>query len=313
MANPWYKDYSEYLAERWPGVKVQKLSVDAGFSCPNRDGTIGRGGCIYCDNRSFTPGYCDARRSVAEQLADGRRFFARKYPQMKYLAYFQSFTGTHTSAVGRLAELYAEALAQPDVVGLIIGTRPDSLPENVMDLLTEINRERRVIVEIGAETSHDATLRLINRCHTWRDVEDAVRRLDSRGIECGLHLIAGLPGESGADVLTTVERSCRLPIASVKLHQLQVIRGTRLDRLWRAGELAVHPFTLEEYLDLCVQVVRRVDRRVAIERFLASAPPEMVEAPRWGLKNYQFTNLLLNRLAATAPGDAAAESRPDKN
>ncbi len=301
MANPWYKEYSEYLAERWPGLKVQKLSVDAGFSCPNRDGTIGSGGCIYCDNSSFTPGYCNPRQSVAGQLAEGRRFFSRKYPHMKYLAYFQSFTGTHASATERLRQLYDEALAQPDVVGLIIGTRPDSLPENVMDLLSEINHRRRVIVEIGAETSHDATLRRINRCHTWQDVEDAALRLSKRGIECGLHLIAGLPGESSDDVLATVERACRLSIASIKLHQLQVIRGTILDRLRRSGEIQVTPFSIEEYLDLCVKVVRLIDRRVAIERFLASAPPEMVEAPRWGLKNYQFTNLLLNRLAESSP------------
>jgi hypothetical protein len=294
--NPWYKDYAEYLASRWPGVKVQKLSVDAGFSCPNRDGTIGRGGCIYCDNRSFTPRYCSPRDSVARQIAEGKRFFSRKYPQMKYLAYFQSFTGTHSDAISSLAALYDEAAAQSDIVGLIIGTRPDALPPAVLDLLEGLNKRLPVIVEIGAESAHDHTLSLINRGHTWLQVEQAVSALNARGLECGLHLIAGLPGESADDVRDTVGRAAELPVSSLKLHQLQIIRGTTLHRMHEAGEIDIKPFSLEEYLDLCVRVVGIVPRHIAIERFLASAPPEMVVAPRWGLKNYEFTHLLLRRL-----------------
>ena len=294
--NPWYKDYSEFLAEKFPGIKVQKLSVDAGFSCPNRDGTIGTGGCIYCENRSFTPRYCSPRDSVATQLEKGRRFFAHKYPEMKYLAYFQSFTGTHAAAPAYLRSLYEEAASQPDIVGIVIGTRPDALPDNVMDLLEDLNRTCPVFVEIGAETSHDATLRLINRCHSWHDVEEATRRLHSRGIESGLHLIAGLPGESPEDVLSSIRRAIGLRIGSIKLHQLQIIRGTTLHALWERGEIPVESYTPDAYLDLCVRIVEIVGRSVAIERFLASAPPEMVVSPKWGLKNYQFTNLLHNRL-----------------
>lgn len=294
--NPWYKDYSEYLAERFPGIKVQKLSVDAGFSCPNRDGTIGTGGCIYCDNRSFTPQYCDPHDPVAIQLEKGRRFFARKYPDMKYLAYFQSFTGTHAVAADRLKALYDEAAAQPDIVGIVIGTRPDSLPAPILDLLEDLNHNIPVIVEIGAETSHDATLRLINRCHTWHDVENAVGELSLRGIESGLHLIAGLPGEESADILTTVRRAVALPIAGLKIHQLQIIKGTPLHRMWLDGKISLHQFSVEEYLDLCIEIIREVGRKVAIERFLASAPPGMVVLPSWGLKNHEFTNLLQRRL-----------------
>lgn len=294
--NPYYKDYSEYLAERFGGMKVQKISVDAGFSCPNRDGTIARGGCIYCDNRSFTPRYCRAEDGVTEQLRKGKEFFIRKYPRMKYLAYFQSFTGTHAHAVEELRALYAEAAAQEDIVGLIIGTRPDCLPEGVLDMLEELNKELPVIVELGAETSHDSTLKLINRGHTWHDVETAAEALHSRGIETGLHLIAGLPGEEKQDVMLTIERSLQFPISSIKLHQLQIIVGTPLHRMWQRGEIEVKTFTLEEYLDLCVEVVRKVGKRVCIERFLSSAPPEMVVAPHWGLKNYQFTHLLLKEL-----------------
>ncbi|MDE6010049.1 MAG: TIGR01212 family radical SAM protein [Muribaculaceae bacterium] len=294
--NPWYKDYPEYLAGIWPGVKLQKISVDAGFSCPNRDGTIGRGGCIYCDNRSFTPSYCNAGESVATQLRRGKEFFSRKYPRMKYLAYFQSFTGTHSSAPDHLRSLYVEALSQPDIAGLIIGTRPDTLPAGVLEILSEINRNVPVIVEIGGETSHERTLRLSNRCHTWDQVEQAVTELHACGIRSGLHLIAGLPGESDEDVLETVRRAIRLPVGCIKMHQLQIIRDTPLHALWQRGEIDIRPYTAEEYLDLCVSIVESVDRKVAIERFVASAPPGMVVSPSWGLKNYQFVNLLHNRL-----------------
>lgn len=299
MSRPYYKDYAAYLAERFPGGKVQKLSVDAGFTCPNRDGTIASGGCIYCDNRSFTPRYCNPKQSVAQQLASGRDFFSRKYPSMRYLAYFQSFTGTHAAAIETLESLYTEAAAQPGIVGIIIGTRPDALPDEVMDLLERINRKIPVIVEIGAETSHDRTLELVNRHHTWRQVEEAVISLHMRGIESGLHLIAGLPGETDDDVKLTVRRAIALPISTIKLHQLQIIRGTRLHKLWAAGELEVSSYTVERYLDLCAEIVRLIDGKVAIERFLASAPPDMVVSPRWGLKNYEFTHLLIKRLAET--------------
>lgn len=289
------RDYASYLREKFGEVKVQKLSVDAGFSCPNRDGTISRGGCIYCDNRSFTPGYCNPADGVAAQLRKGKEFFARKYPEMKYLAYFQSFTGTHSRAVEALRLLYEEAASQEDIVGIVIGTRPDALPDGVISMLSELNLRLPVIVEIGAETSHDATLKLINRCHTWHDVEDAVERLHSSGIDTGLHLIAGLPGESDRDVLLTVERSLRLPVSTLKLHQLQVIRDTPLHRMMERGEVEVRPYGLDEYLDLCVRIVRLTERLrpdVAIERFTSQAPPEMVVAPKWGIKNYQFVNRL---------------------
>lgn len=291
-------NYRDWLAEKFPGGKVQKLSVNANLSCPNRDGTIGTGGCIYCDNTTFTPSYCMAGGGVARQLADGRQFFARKYPSMRYLAYFQSFTGTHSSSIPLLRALYEEAATQPGVVGLIIGTRPDTLPPQVVDLLADINRRLPVIVEIGAETSSDATLRLINRHHTWHDVCDAVERLVAVGIDCGLHLIAGLPGEDADRTLRSVDDACSLPISTIKLHQLQVIKDTPLHRMWERGEIDVKPYSLEDYIDLCVKVVERVPGHIAIERFLASSPPDKVVAPKWGLKNYQFAHLLENYLSS---------------
>lgn len=298
--NPYYKDYSQYLSEKFGDVKVQKLSVDAGFSCPNRDGTISRGGCIYCNVSSFTPGYCNPAESVASQIAKGKAFFSLKYPEMKYLAYFQSFTGTHKKAVETLRTLYEEAVSQPDVIGLVIGTRPDCLPPEVLDLLGGLNRKIPVIVEIGAETSHDDTLSRINRGHKWQDVEESVLNLAERGIDVGLHLIAGLPGETDDDVMTTVDAVVQLPVSTLKFHQLQVIRNTRLADMMESGELKVKTYDKEEYLNLCERIVRRivsVRPDIAIERFLSSAPKDMVISPAWGLKNYEFVNLLHRRLS----------------
>lgn len=292
-----YKDFSDYMREKFPGEKVQKISVNAGFSCPNRDGTIGHGGCIYCDNSSFTPGYCFECGDVFSQLLAGKRFFAKKYPKMKYLAYFQSFSNTFGRSVVELEKIYREAMGVEDVVGIIIGTRPDTLPDEIVELLARLNEEFPVIIEIGAETSHDETLKLINRGHTWHDVEDAVSRLHRAGISVGLHLIAGLPGEDEEMVLQTVKRAVALPIESIKMHHLQVLRNTELDRLIKEKKLYVKSFTVENYIDLCVKIVKLVPPNIAIERFLASSPPEKVVMPKWGLKNYEFTNLLKLKLS----------------
>ncbi|MDE7349608.1 MAG: TIGR01212 family radical SAM protein, partial [Muribaculaceae bacterium] len=226
--NIYYKDFGEYMREVFPGMKVQKLSIDAGFTCPNRDGSIGRGGCIYCNNASFTPGYCSPHDPIEVQIENGKEFFRRKYPEMKYLAYFQSYTNTFGRKADELLEMYRKASESEDVVGVIIGTRPDCLPDDLLDGLAELNSRIPVIVEIGAETSFDDTLRLINRNHTWTQVEDAVRRLQKRGIRVGLHLIAGLPGECGDDVIETVRKASELPIESIKMHQLQIVKETHL-------------------------------------------------------------------------------------
>lgn len=291
-----YKDFGDYMAEKFPGIKVQKISVNAGFSCPNRDGTIGRGGCIYCDNSSFTPGYCFSNESISSQLNAGKAFFARKYPKMKYLAYFQSFSNTFGRPVEELEQMYREAMNVEDVVGVIIGTRPDTLPQETVGMLGRLNKEMPVIVEIGAETSHDATLELINRGHSWRDVEDAVKRLHEAGLSTGLHLIAGLPGETPEMMLETVRKGVALPIDSIKLHHLQILKNTRLAQLWESGKLSVEQFTVEKYIDLCIKIINLVPRNITIERFLASSPPDKVLSPHWGLKNYEFTNLLKNKL-----------------
>lgn len=289
--NPYYTDYAEYLDRLFPGVKVQKLSVDAGMTCPNRDGTLGTSGCTYCDNRSFSPEYTRSHKSVSEQLKAGKAFFGRKYKDMRYLAYFQNYTATYTSP-GKLAAMYEEALGVEGVVGIVTGTRPDMLPPAVLDVIEETARRTTMIVELGVETSHDRTLERINRHHTFADAGKAIKELDRRGLDVGVHLIAGLPGETRDDVLTTVKRICTLPVSSIKLHQMQVIRGTELHRLYDRGEADLMPMDVESYLDLCAEVVRLVPRRIAIERFVSQAPANLLIHPRWGLKNYQFTNLL---------------------
>lgn len=290
-----YLSYREYLNRLFPGIRVQKISVDSGRTCPNRDGSIGHGGCIYCDNRSFTPDYCRLTPSIVQQIEKGKNFFRRKYPDTKYLAYFQSYTNTYGDTESVITG-FREALSQPDIVGLIVGTRPDCMPDNILNQLADINATTPVIVEYGAETSHDSTLRLINRGHTWSQTVDAVLRTAQKEISCGLHLIAGLPGESNADVLTTIDRACSLPIDTLKIHQLQVLHDTPLSRMIKKGEIKVTDYTVDEYIELCYNIIQHVPQHIAIERFVSQAPSEMLDSPRWGLKNYQFTNLLHSRL-----------------
>lgn len=284
--------YSDYLNNIFPGVKVQKISVNAGFSCPNRDGTIGIGGCSYCRNDSFSPAYCMEKEPISLQIEKGKAFFARKYPQMKYLAYFQAYTNTYSQDIDLLRNMYEEAIGCKDIVGLVIGTRPDTLPDRVINLLADINLRLPVFLEIGAETSSDQTLSAINRHHTWKDVSDAVNRAADKGIRCGLHLIAGLPGEDRQQILANVKAACGLPIETLKLHQLQILKDTPLCRQWEAAEIDLQPFSLDEYLDLCVEIIKIVPDSIVIERFLSQSPPGLVVEPKWGLKNYQFMNLL---------------------
>lgn len=319
-----YRDYADFLRERFDG-KMQKITIDAGFSCSNRDGTIGRGGCVYCNNLSFSP--MPSRGSIAAQIEAGKAFFARKYPRMRYLAYFQSYTNTH-GPIDRLMELYSEALATEGVDGLIIGTRPDCVSDELLRALSALGRP--VIMEYGAESSHNDTLRVINRCHTWEQTVDTVERTVAAGLPVGLHFIMGLPGETEEMMLQTAGRAARLPISTLKFHQLQIISGTTLakgiqgltplsttfdasvtseasdtsetsatsTRIQNRPTFRGRPieiFSVDAYIDLCVKIVETIVREnpsIAIERFTSQAPAGMLIAPRWGLKNYQFTHLL---------------------
>ena len=291
-----YRDFADFLGEHFAG-KVQKISINAGFTCPNRDGSKGHGGCTYCNNQTFNPEYCSTSASITEQLEKGKAFFARKYPTMRYLAYSQAYTNTYAS-MERLRAMYEEALSVPDVVGLIIGTRPDCVPDVLLDYLAQLSRRTFVMVEYGAETANDRTLQLINRGHSWADTADAVARTHARGIFCGLHLILGLPNETIHDFRATIDAVAALPIDTLKLHQLQLIRGTRLARQVADGEVTVAQWSAEEYADVCIDLLRRLPRRIAVERFVSQSPASLLISPRWGLKNHEFTHMLHRRLTA---------------
>lgn len=290
-----YRDFSQFLAEIFP-CKMQKIAVNAGFTCPNRDGTKGRGGCTYCNNQTFNPAYCAPTLSVVEQLEEGKRFFGRKYPQMRYLAYFQAYTNTHGD-VERLMNLYDEALTVEKVDGLIIGTRPDCMSDDLLMRLSDLQKRKRIIIEYGAETSHNSTLNRINRCHTWEDTVEAVNRTSNAGIPVGLHLILGLPEETESMILETIDRVSELPVDTIKLHQLQLVKGTRMAIDVMQGLYDVPQFSVEDYIELCCHIVERVAPHIAIERFVSQSPDELLISPRWGLKNYEFTHRLNRRLA----------------
>ena len=288
----YYHDFGTWIRNQLP-FRVQKISIDAGFTCPNRDGRIGIGGCIFCDNKSFNPSYCSHKKSITEQLEDGKRFFAKKYPEMKYLAYFQAYTNTYDT-VDKLKQLYEEALKVEDVVGIVIGTRPDCVSSELLDYLEELNKRTFLIVEYGIESCNDDTLRYINRGHDFACTRKAVEETAKRGIYVGGHVIMGLPGEDASESLRQAPIISSLPLTMLKLHQMQIIEGTRLAKIYK--ERPFHLYTIEEYIDLITQYIGLLRSDLVLERFVTQSPPEMLIAPKWGLKNYEFTNLLNNRL-----------------
>lgn len=287
-----YNDYGTWLRQRFP-YKVQKISVDAGFTCPNRDGRLGTGGCIYCNNDSFNPSYCQREKSVKQQLVEGKEFFRRKYPEMRYMAYFQAFTNTY-STLDHLKSLYEEALDVEDVVGLVIGTRPDCIDDTLLDYLTQLARQTMVTLEYGIETANDDTLRLIRRGHDFQCVRDAVERTKGRGIVIGGHVILGLPGEDAEESVRQATIMSQLGLDVLKIHQMQIIRGTRLAQMY--AENPFHLYSPEEYSELIVRYLEHLSEDMVVERFASQSPKEMLIAPKWGLKNYELTNLIVNKM-----------------
>ena len=287
-----YNDYGTWLRQRFP-YKVQKISVDAGFTCPNRDGRLGTGGCIYCNNDSFNPSYCQREKSVKQQLVEGKEFFRMKYPEMRYMAYFQAFTNTY-STLDHLKSLYEEALDVEDVVGLVIGTRPDCIDDTLLDYLTQLARQTMVTLEYGIETANDDTLRLIRRGHDFQCVRDAVERTKGRGIVIGGHVILGLPGEDAEESVRQATIMSELGLDVLKIHQMQIIRGTRLAQMY--AENPFHLYSPEEYSELIVRYLEHLSEDMVVERFASQSPKEMLIAPKWGLKNYELTNLIVNKM-----------------
>lgn len=290
-----YRDFGNFLKEIFP-YKVQKISINAGFTCPNRDGKKGFGGCTYCNNQTFSPEYCHTEKSVKEQLEEGIRFFSRKYPEMKYLAYFQAYTNTYDE-IDRLIAKYEEALSFPDVVGLIIGTRPDCMPNELLDYFSTLSQNKFVMIEYGLESTSDRTLIRINRGHTHAESEDAILRTTERGIYTGVHLILGLPGESKEEILHHADVLSALPITTLKLHQLQLIRHTRMAKEFEETPEEFHLYTADEYIDLVIDFMERLNPRIVVERFVSQSPKELLIAPDWGLKNFEFTAKVNKRIA----------------
>lgn len=289
---PYYCDYGTWIRSRFP-FRVQKISVDAGFTCPNRDGRISTGGCIFCNNRTFNPSYCDSRHSVSQQLEEGKRFFARKYPDMKYLAYFQAYTNTYAS-LDRLKALYEEALGVEDVVGIVIGTRPDCMSDELLDYLSSLNERTFLIVEYGIESANDLTLQFINRGHTFEQSRQAISKTHQRGILTGGHIILGLPGEDAEESIRQASLISALDLDILKIHQMQIIRGTALERIYE--QKPFHIYSVDEYIRLIASYIQHLRKDLVLERFASQSPPELLVAPHWGLKNYEFTNLLINYL-----------------
>ncbi len=287
-----YNDFGHWIRRQFP-FRVQKISIDAGFTCPNRDGTLSTGGCIYCNNSAFNPSYCDGRNTVTEQLRDGKEFFSRKYPDMKYLAYFQAHTNTYGN-IDRLKSLYEEALSCDDVVGIVIGTRPDCVDNELLDYLDRLSHHTFVLIEYGIESANDKTLRYINRSHTFDCARKAVEATASRGIITGAHIILGLPGEDENESLRQAPIISSLPIDILKIHQMQIVRDTRLAKIY--AEKPFHVYTVDEYIQLIGKYIQRLRPSLVLERFVSQSPADLLIAPKWGLKNYEFTNLLNNYL-----------------
>ncbi|MDD2645010.1 MAG: TIGR01212 family radical SAM protein [Bacteroides sp.] len=289
-----YNDFPTFLKSFFP-YKVQKISINAGFTCPNRDGAIGRGGCTYCNNQTFSPAYCKTTKTITQQLEDGKHFFAHKYPSMKYLAYFQSYTNTYDSFDGLKAK-YEEALAVKDVVGLVIGTRPDCISDELLDYLEKISKKVFVLVEFGIESTLDDTLLRVNRGHSYETVVDAVNRTSDRGILTGGHVILGLPGESLQSILDQPKVLSKLPLNTLKLHQLQIIKGTQMEEEFTNFPEDFYLTTLDDYLTLVISYLQRLRPDMVVERFISQSPKELILSPLWGVKNHEFNMMLIQRM-----------------
>lgn len=295
-----YRTMAEYMAEIFPG-RVQKIAVNASLGCPNRDGTIGTGGCIYCNNASFNPAYANlSKESITKQLEKGVSFFSKKGTPFGYLPYFQSYSNTYGDSE-ILIELYEEALSFPNVVGLVIATRPDCLSDSLIEYFAERfgnktqTKHPYLLVEIGVESTSDTTLRYINRGHTYECAVSAINTLYNIGVSVGAHLILGLPGESRDMMLNHATRISELPISTLKLHQLQIIKNTPLAKMYQENKDVAHLFTPTEYAELVADFIRLLRKDIALDRFVSETPPGLLLAPSWGIKPQQFS-VMVNEL-----------------
>jgi radical SAM protein (TIGR01212 family) len=300
---PWghnrrFNTYSDYFKQRFGG-RIQKLSIDAGFTCPNRDGSKGRGGCSFCNNNAFSPSYCQPVKSIDKQIEEGIEFHKKRYPRTRgYLGYFQSYSNTYES-IEVLKSRYEEALNRPELVGLVIGTRPDTVNEEILDYIASIAKHHYVIIEYGLESCYNSTLERVNRGHTFEDSQRAIEMTAARGIRQGAHFIIGLPGDSEPEILAQADIISELPIQNVKFHQLQIVKDTNMAREYEADPESFHLFTLVEYLELMANFIEQLNPDFVIERIAGEVNQGYLLGDSWGLRYdkvlEKFENLLANK------------------
>lgn len=295
MLYPWgdnrrFNSYSNYFKREFGG-RVQKLTIDAGFTCPNRDGTVATGGCTYCNNDAFNPSYCTPSKSITQQIDEGIEFHAVRYRRAdRYLAYFQAFSNTH-APLDKLEKLYTEALANPKIIGLVIGTRPDCVDEQKLDYFQELSQKYYIALEYGVESCYNKTLELINRGHNFEKSVWAIEETHRRGIKTGAHIIFGLPGESREEMMAEAAILSKLPLNTIKFHQLQIIKGTTMELQYQQNPSMFNLFGMEEYFNFMVDFLEQLNPNFVVERFTGEAPPRYLATPPWG--NYRTDQLMV--------------------
>jgi radical SAM protein (TIGR01212 family) len=291
-----FNSYSEYFRKKFGG-RVQKLTLDAGFTCPNRDGSKGNGGCTFCNNNAFNPSYCMPEKSISVQIDEGIEFHKKRYRRAeKYLAYFQAYSNTYAS-LDVLKKRYEEALRRDEVIGLVIGTRPDTVDTEILDYIMTLARDYYVIIEYGIESCYNATLKRVNRGHTFEDSIRAIDMTASRGIRQGAHFILGLPGESSEDILAEMKIISGLPINNIKFHQLQIVRNTIMAKEYLSNPEDFKIFDLDEYLELMVKILEFLNPDFVVERIAGESNPGFLLSMSWELRYEQVLNKFERMLA----------------
>ena len=290
MIYPWgddrrFNSYKRYLQQEF-GTRVQKLTIDAGFTCPNRDGSVGVGGCSYCLNEAFNPSYCTPQKRVEQQLSEGIEFHRNRYRRAgAYLAYFQAFSNTY-APLEELREIYRPAIEHPAVQGIVIGTRPDCIDAAKLDFFAELQKKLYVSIEYGVESCNNATLSRINRGHNFETAVRTIEATAQRNIHCAAHFIYGLPGETPEQWLTNLNDINNLKINGIKFHQLQIIKHTAMMQDFIDHPNDFHNFTQDTYIDFIVQITEQLNPNFVIERFAGEVPPRYLYVNQWGLTRY---------------------------
>jgi len=289
----YYFSYRDYLKQLFP-FRVYKIGLDAGFTCPNRDGSVAYGGCVYCENRSFSPNSKDAKRSVSEQIVSGMEFYRRHFKAEKFIAYFQAYTNTY-GPISLLDNLYREALTFPDVVGLSIGTRPDCLPDEIIDLLSCYSKKTHLWVEIGLQSMHEDTLKWMNRGHSFDQFVDAITRVKLKGLRVCVHVILGFPGETHEMMMQTADILAGLNIDGLKIHHLYVAENTMLEKMYEKGGMNL--LSLDEYIQIVCDFLERIPPNVAIQRLTGELTGDYLIAPKWGASKMVILTAIENEFA----------------